>query len=270
MVAVALELQHAVDEVLEHARPRHGSVLRHVADEDRGDAELLGHAKQPARRLANLAHGAGRGAEVLRVERLHRVDHADVRALPLERRADGVELGLREDLDAVGAAEPRRAELHLCGRLLAGDEERPAPRGRDRAERREEQRRLADARLAADQDEAGGNEPAAEDAVELRHAGRDPLRLLRRDVDELQQGSRRRPRRRGRSLLDERAEGVAAGALAEPAARGVAALGTRVLDCGLGHAATVAAPVDGIRNDFVTAAAGCPEAVRRSRADQLP
>ena len=34
-VAVALELEHAVDEVLEHARAGDGAVLRHVADEER-------------------------------------------------------------------------------------------------------------------------------------------------------------------------------------------------------------------------------------------
>ena len=44
--------------------------------------------------------------------------------------------------------------------------------------------------------------------------------------------------RRGRGggrLLDERAERVTAGALAEPAPGGVTALGTRVVDCRLGH-----------------------------------
>src|SRR5205085_6916835 len=40
-VAVALELQHAVDEMLEHARSGDGAVLRHVADEDRRHAGLL-------------------------------------------------------------------------------------------------------------------------------------------------------------------------------------------------------------------------------------
>src|SRR5438477_221813 len=37
-VAVALELEHAVDEVLEHARAGHGAVFRHVADEEDGDS----------------------------------------------------------------------------------------------------------------------------------------------------------------------------------------------------------------------------------------
>ena len=50
----------------------------------------------------------------------------------------------------------------------------------------EQQRRLADAGLAADEHERRRHEPAAEHAVELRHAGRDPLGLLGDDVDEAQ------------------------------------------------------------------------------------
>ena len=44
VVAVALELEDAIDEMLEHARAGDGAVLRHVADEDRRDAVLLGDA----------------------------------------------------------------------------------------------------------------------------------------------------------------------------------------------------------------------------------
>ena len=45
-IAVALELEHAVDQVLEHARARDGALLRDVADEDRGDALLLRDAQE--------------------------------------------------------------------------------------------------------------------------------------------------------------------------------------------------------------------------------
>ena len=87
-VAVALELEHAVDEVLEHARPGDRAVLRHVADEEDRDAALLGDAQEPRGRLAHLGDRAGRGAELGRVERLDRVDHRNVGPLALERRAD--------------------------------------------------------------------------------------------------------------------------------------------------------------------------------------
>ena len=191
VVAVALELQHAVDEMLEHARPGDRAVLGDVPDEERRDAGLLRDPQQPRRRLAHLRDRARRRADLLRPERLHRVDHADGGPLALERGAHGVELRLGEDLDVVAAAEPRRPELHLRDRLLTGHEQR-ATVARDRAERGQQQRRLADSRLAADEHERRGHEPAAEHAVELGHAGRDPVGLLGHDVDEPQRLTRLR------------------------------------------------------------------------------
>ena len=154
-----------------------------MTDEERGDAALLRDAQQPCRGLADLRDRARRRADLLRPERLHRVDHADRGAFGLQRRADRVELGLGQDLDRVAAAEPRGAELHLRDRLLAGDEQR-APVRRDRAERHQEKRRLADPGLAADEDERCGHEAAAEHPVELGT----PVEM---------RGSPRRRRRRG-------------------------------------------------------------------------
>ena len=112
----------------------------------------------------------------------------------------------------------------------------------------QQQRRLADAGLAADEHERGRDEPAAEHAVELGDAGRDPLGLLGLDVDEAEQGPRARgaPRRGVRPrLLDERPELAAAGAAAEPAARRVSALGAGEEGRGgLGHETSVGAAAD--------------------------
>ena len=180
VVAVALELEDAVDEVLEDAWSGDRAVLRHVTDEDRRHARLLRDAEKPARRLAHLRDGSRSGAERGGVQRLHRVDDAHVGTLGLERRADRVELGLGEDLDRLGAAEPRCAKRHLrCG-LLARDEQRATARSRDRPERGEQERRLPDARLAADEHERCRHEPTAEHAVELRDSGRDAIRTPRR------------------------------------------------------------------------------------------
>ena len=130
------------------------------------------------------------------MERLHGVDDADVGTLAARasRRPSSSSVSARIST-ALGAAEPRGAQLHLRGRLLAGDEQRP-PAPRDRAERAQEERRLADAGLAADEDERRGHEAAAEHAVELGDAGRDPRRLLDLDVDEPQQRLAARRRRR--------------------------------------------------------------------------
>ena len=79
-LALALELEHAVHEVLEHARAGERALLGHVAHEHRRDAALLGHPHEPPGHLAHLADRAGRADQLARVQRLHRVDHADRRA----------------------------------------------------------------------------------------------------------------------------------------------------------------------------------------------
>ena len=187
MVAVALELQNAVDEVLEHARAGDGAVLRHVADQDRRDTALLRDAQQASRRFADLRDRARRGSELGGVERLHGIDHAHGGPLALERRADGLELRLREDLHVRRAAETRGAKLHLRHRLLACDEQRTS-RLAHRPERHQQQRGLPDARLTADEDERGRNEASAEDAIELWNACPDAIGLRGVDVDESQHG----------------------------------------------------------------------------------
>ena len=82
-------------------------------------------------------------------------------------------------LRAAGA-EPLGAQAHLGGRLLARDVEDRVAGGAQVAERAGGDRRLADARRAAEQDERAGHEAAAEHAVELADAGaqaRDARRL---------------------------------------------------------------------------------------------
>ena len=130
MIAVALELQHAVDEMLEHARPGDRTVLRHVPDEDRRHPFLLGDAQQASRRFPHLPDRAGGGAEVGRVQRLDGVDHADIRASRVERGAHDVEVGLREDLHVLGSTQALGPKLHLRDRLLTGDEQGPPARPR--------------------------------------------------------------------------------------------------------------------------------------------
>jgi hypothetical protein len=72
-----------------------------MADEEDGDAALLRHPQQAPGGLGTCATSPARRRARPR-KRLHRVDHADIRTLALERGADGLELGLGEDLDRPG------------------------------------------------------------------------------------------------------------------------------------------------------------------------
>ncbi len=59
-VALALEGEHRVDEVLERLRPGERAVLRDVPDEDDRDPLPLGELHQPQGGLADLADAPGR------------------------------------------------------------------------------------------------------------------------------------------------------------------------------------------------------------------
>ena len=92
-------------------------------------------------------------------------------------RDDRLELHFGEQRHRrVDEPEPLRAQRDLLDRFLAGDVERRL-RGADRRHRLQQQRRLADARIAAEQDHAARDEPAAQHAVELLDAGRKARRL---------------------------------------------------------------------------------------------
>ena len=87
-VALALERQDRVDEVLEGLRPGERAVLGHVADEDDRDPVALGELHQPERRLADLADAAGRPVELVDGRGLDRVDDEQRRARRRRGRLD--------------------------------------------------------------------------------------------------------------------------------------------------------------------------------------
>ena len=82
---------------------------------------------------------------------------------------------LGEDLDPLARragqdAQARRAQPDLAGRLLARgveDAAAPAVRAGEPGRRLEQERRLADAGFAAEQDERARDQPATEHPVEL-------------------------------------------------------------------------------------------------------
>ena len=194
----------------------------------------------------------GRGGELLVPQRLDRVDDADLGSGRLDRGADRLELRLGQHAHARRRAHALGAQPHLLGRLLAGHEQHRAP-GADRAQHRRGQARLADARLAAEQHERPGHEPAAEHAIELGDARADARRGARLDGRErhhdaglgaLAARAAARVVGRGR-LLDERREGAAVGAAAEPAGLLAAALAADIGGAGAGHRISQASAAGG-------------------------
>ena len=131
---------------------------------------------QPARALADLRERARDRVEHRRVHGLDRVDRED------RRRARRVRV--REDL-ARRRSRRRSVSVRLAPRrpgARASRSARPTPRrsrtarrpraapSRQPGERLDQQRRLADARIAAEQHELARDQPAAEHAIELADA----------------------------------------------------------------------------------------------------
>ena len=111
-VAVALEVEHHVDEVLEDPRAGDRAVLGHVADDHRGDVARLGHPDQRGRDLLDLGDTPGDALDARRADGLHRVDDQQGRAHLLDVAEHGAEVGL-------GREEAARRGRRRCGRRAA-------------------------------------------------------------------------------------------------------------------------------------------------------
>ena len=178
-------------------------------------------------RFADLADAPGRPVELVDGRRSAPSRRRECRASRPGDLDDPVDVVLGQDADGVADGAVRAAR----GARPAAGPARPTPRRSRTApvrpspaspRRLQQERRLADARLAAEQHERAGHEPAAEDPVELPDAGR---------------RARRRPRRRRRPAATGAAPtGGHAGR--EPAARG--ALADDGLDEGVPAAAGAA------------------------------
>ena len=255
VVAVTFELQHAVDEVLEDAGP--ATAPSFVTWPTSTVATPASFATRRSRPAASRTCATEPGAE----------PSADAWSVCTEsmtqtsgRSASSVAHTVSSSVSArisTGSAPPRRAARSdtCAARLLTGHEQRAATAARDRAERREQERGLPDARLTADEDERCGHEPATQHTVELGDAGRDALGFVGRDVPDRHGlcGPRGAGlRRRAVELLDERPEGAAARALPEPTTRCRAALRARELNGDLRHgSASVGRRSDAVGHESV-------------------
>jgi hypothetical protein len=109
-------------------------------------------------------------------QRLDRIDREHTQLVArCDAREHGLDARLGEQVERHGAhAEALGAQADLLERFFSGDVARPDAR-REIRERAQQERRLADSRVAADQDDPARHEAAAEHSVELRQSGREPL-----------------------------------------------------------------------------------------------
>ena len=122
---LAVEVQHDIDEMFEHARPGDRAVLGDVPDDQSGDAALLRDRDERGRDGAHLGYRARGAVDRAGRNGLYRVDDEQPRLHLVdvgEQRAQVV-LGGQEEPGVVGAGA-LGAQAHLGGGLLAGDDER--------------------------------------------------------------------------------------------------------------------------------------------------
>ena len=248
MASLALEVEHGIDHVLEHPRAGDQPLLGHMPDQHHDKAAPLRQPDQLLRGAAHLANGSGRAVERVEIHRLNRVDHDKVgRAAVIEGGDDIADTARRGEPDrAIGDAEPVGAQPNLVDRLLAGDVSGSGPAGRERGRRLQQDRRFADARIAADEDRRAGNQASAADPVEFGNPGQQARRpsALAAQGNKIDgaaatpscAGLRQALRRRGaRQFLDHAVPGSASLAPAGPFRRNGAALLAGIAELELGH-----------------------------------
>ena len=148
----------------------------------RRDVLPLRREQQLRRRLAHLPDAARRRLKLQREDGLHRVDDDQRRLDARDLLENALEAGFGEQIERRAAdREPLAARLDLMLGLLARAVEDRAAAARHVRGGLQQQRRLADAGLAAEEDQRSRHDAAAEDAIELVDAGREPRMLL--DVD---------------------------------------------------------------------------------------
>ncbi|MNV44792.1 hypothetical protein D3C71_1365610 [compost metagenome] len=216
-----------------------------MADHDDGDAGLLGQARQLRRAFAHLRHRPWRGAEFAAVEGLDRVDDGNGGLLLRHRGLDGFQPDFRQQIDIARLqAQPARAQRHLLGGFLAGHIQHVGGFGK-RGQRLQQQRRLADAGITADEHHRAGDQAAAQHTVELFESGGLARRFAGLDLGQAAHGAgggqgriavgRRGGRRRFHRFF-QGVPGVAMRAFALPLRGSAAAVGAHVYGSGFGHA----------------------------------
>ena len=215
-----------------------------MADQHHRRATVLGIADQFERTGTHLADGAWRALDLVRMHGLDRIDHHQRRRL--HRRQSGQDIAHRccrgQQQRRLAQPQSPGAQPHLIRRFLTTDIDRAGPGGRHVRRRLQQQRRFADARIAAHQHCRPGDKPAAQCAVKLRQTGfaawRQFDRMIERDEPHLAPPARQVVARRKhgfRCLFSQRVPLRTIGTLALPAGRDTATGLADIATFGFGH-----------------------------------
>ena len=182
-VAITVECQHDVNQMLQQPRASHRPVLGHVSDDDHCHAAPLGDSNQRTCHFSDLRDAARGSIGLSRTNGLNRIEHHEGRLNLVDVPENGCQIGLGCQIElisyGIGAA---RAESDLGGRFLARDIQGgmslACPAGRDL----KQQGGLSDAGLAREEHHHARYQAVAEHAVKLGYAGASMSRQLGADA----------------------------------------------------------------------------------------
>ena len=130
VAALALEIEHGIDHVLQHARARYGAVLGDMADQQQRRVSPPGDLDQRLGGGAHLRDRAGRRLKAVEMHGLDRIHHRHFAPLGEGGRDVARRRGGRERNGRIRHAEAARPHGDLRDGLLAGDIEAVVAPGR--------------------------------------------------------------------------------------------------------------------------------------------
>ena len=228
VMPLAFEIEHRVDDVFQGFRAGEAAVFRDVAHEHNGNILSLRGEEQMRRHLAHLADAAGRRLKPSGKNRLYRVHDDERRLQALDLFKNALEAGFGEQVKRRAIdGETLSAQFDLMLGFFAGAVENRPDAARHVRGHLQQQRRLADAGLAAKQHERSRHNAAAQHAIEFLNARRNSRRVGGFDIAVEPGGRAARNEavpmvcRRGRAfrrrlLFDERVPRAAIGAAPHP------------------------------------------------------
>ena len=182
LLPVSFKVKDHVHHVLQHARAGNGAVLGNVSHKEDAGAGFLAQPHDQAGAFPDLADTAGSAGHFRTVHGLYTVDDRRVRLQLPDLFLNGVQGIFRQDIQVAFNAQPFRAELDLPGGFLAADIQRAFSAFGQMVADLEQQRALADAGVAADQDQAALHDTAAQNPVQLTDAGTGPYGDILRNI----------------------------------------------------------------------------------------
>ena len=169
VAALALEIEHGINQMLDRAGTGNLAILGHMPDQQQRRPRCLGVAHQIEGGGAHLCNGAGRSVERRGPDRLDGIDGEYTgRRCAFQRGQNIFDTGGRAQLDRrFGQPHPGGTQTHLRHRLFTGNIDGRTATACEGRQRLQDQGGFAHPRIAADQKRRARHQTATADPVEF-------------------------------------------------------------------------------------------------------